>query len=340
MLNKIIKLSKIILTGAIIFAVSPVFSYAQYYYDNSNYSPLTVTTTNATNITSSSVTLNGLVNGNNLYNTYNLNTWFEYGTNTNFGYSTIQSNSNSGYANYSSNVSNLNSNTVYYFRAVAQNPQGVVYGSANSFKTNFSSVINTNTENNNFLNPNVTTNPATSVLSRSVKLNSFIINSINNPLTTWFEWGTIPTLGNMTPMVALGTLPSAKHINTITELAPATTYYFRAVVQNSFSRINGATLSFTTDNAVSQSNAVNTVEKTEDSTAKTNKDKENITNASILESVGSALGANLIGAGSFFPVNIFGWLLLIILILVLITLSQYLYRDLLGKKSKQTQEHA
>ena len=336
MLNKIIKLSKIILTGAIIFAISPVFSYAQYYYDNYNYSPLTVTTTNATNITSSSVTLNGLVNGNNLYNTYNLNTWFEYGTNTNFGYSTMQSNSNSRYANYSSNVSNLSSNTVYYFRAVAQNPQGVVYGSTNSFKTDCASVINTNTENNNFLNPSVTTNPATSVSSRNVKLNSFIINSVNNPLTTWFEWGTIPTLGNITPMIALGTLPSAKHINTITQLAPATTYYFRAVAQNSSSRINGATLSFTTNNAVSQSNIA---EKTGDSTAKTNMDKENITNTSILESVGSALGANLIGAGSFLPVNIFGWLLLIILILVLLTLGKYLHRDLLDKKPKQTQEH-
>lgn len=338
MLNKTIKLSKIILTGAIILAISPVLSYAQYYnYNNYNYTPLNLTTTNATNITSSSVTLNGLVNGNNLYNTYNLNTWFEYGTNTNFGYSTSQSNSNSGYANYSSNVSNLSSNTVYYFRAVAQNPQGVVYGNTNSLRTNFASVINTNTENNNFLNPSVTTNPATSVLSRSVKLNSFIINSINNPLTTWFEWGTIPTLGNMTPMVALGTLPSAKHINTITGLEPATTYYFRAVAQNPFSRINGATLSFTTNNAVSQSN---TVEKTEDSTTKTNTDKENITNASILESVASALGANLIGTGSFLPVNIFGWLLLIILILALITLSKYLYRDLLSKKPKQTQKHA
>ena len=323
--------------GAIIFTISPVFSHAQYYYNNYNYSPLAVTTTNATNVTSSSVTLNGLVNGNNLYNTYNLNTWFEYGTNTNFGYSTIQSNSNSGYANYSSNVSNLSSNTVYYFRAVARNPQGVVYGSTNSFKTNLASVINTNTENNNFLNPSVTTNPATSVLSRSVKLNSFIINSINNPLTTWFEWGTIPTLGNMTPMVALGTLPSAKHINTITELAPATTYYFRAVAQNPFSRINGATLSFTTDNAVSQSNT--TVEKTENSTIKTDTDKKNITNTSIPESVGSALGANLIGAGFFLPVNIFGWLLLIILILVLMILSKYLHRDLLGKKLEKKQEH-
>ena len=45
MLNKIIKLFKIILMGAIIFTISPVFSYAQYYYNNYNYSPLAVTTT-------------------------------------------------------------------------------------------------------------------------------------------------------------------------------------------------------------------------------------------------------------------------------------------------------
>lgn len=335
MTNKIVKFFKISLIGATLLALSPVVGYAQYYnynYNNYNYTPLNVTTTNATNITSGSAIFNGLVNGNNLYNTYNITTWFEYGTNSNFGYSTLKIHSNSGYANYSANVANLSADTIYYFRAVAQGPQGVVYGSTNSFRTNFASIINTNTENNNSLNPTIVTNPATSVSARSANLNSLIINSVDNPATTWFEWGTIPTLGNITPMIALGTLPAAKHINTITGLAPATTYYFRAVVQNSSSRINGATLSFVTNNVVSQSN---TVEKTTENTTATStseKNQESVTNTSVLESIGSALGAGVIGAGSFFPVSILGWLFLIILILVLIIIAKHLHHNLSNKK--------
>lgn len=136
--------------GLILWAYFPAFSYAQYSQVNAygniytyvnNYSQLNITTTNAINITSSSAIINGLVNGNNLYNTYNLNTWFEYGTNTNLGYFTPQKPSNSGYANFSSNLAGLNANTIYYFRAVAQSPQGVVYGSINAFRTNFQNIV-------------------------------------------------------------------------------------------------------------------------------------------------------------------------------------------------------
>ena len=324
-----------ILTGAIIFSIFPTFVYAQYYYQNGYpyyYSQPIIRTINATNITSSSATLNGSVTGYNISNTYNFSMWFEYGRNANFGYSTFRNSFNSGYPNYSSNIASLDANTVYYFRAVAQGPQGIIYGNTTSFITSFPTITNINTENNNLSNPSVTTNPATSISNRSVKLNSFIINSINNPFTTWFEWGTTPALGNISPMTALGALPSAKHINTITELAPGTTYYFRAVAQNPFSRINGATFSFTTSNAISQ---INAVEKTEKNTTEINTSKENKVNTNILESAESAFGANLIGAGSFLPVNIFGWLLLTILILALVLLAEYLYHDLFGKKSKQ-----
>lgn len=327
--------------GTTLLACSPIVSYAQYYYGyNSNYygynyTPLYITTTNATNITSAGVTLNGLVNGNNLYSTYNVETWFEYGVNTNFGYSTAHINSNSGYAVFSSNVANLSSNTIYYFRAVGQSPQGIVYGSTNSFRTNFGNVVNTNnTETVNVTNPSIVTNPATSVGSTSAKLNSLITNSVDNPGTTWFEWGTVPTLGNTTTIIPLGTLASAKHINTITGLDPGTTYYFRAVLQNSSSKINGVTLSFTTNRAATIQS--NTIEKTDD----TNMGKEKVTNTSVIEPVGSALGASVIGSsGSFLPINIIGWLILIDLILFLILLTKHLHRNLSGKKTLPATEH-
>jgi len=330
MSNKITKLFGITLLGTVLFACSPSLGYAQYYYNNYNYTPINITTASATNITSSSALLNGLVNGSNLYSTYNVETWFEYGTSTNFGYSTVHNNSNSGYASFSATVGSLSPNTIYYFRVVGQNPQGIVYGNTNSFRTNFGDTINTgdgtNVDNTYALNPTVATDEATSVGSRSAKLIALVTNSPSNPASTWFEWGTTPDLGNTTPIISLGTLSSARHINTITGLAPSTSYYFRAVIQNSTSKINGLTLSFTTNRVVSPS--AGTVENT-----------SSVTNTSSLEPIESALGANVIGSGSFFPVNVFGWLILIVLILVLILLGKHLHRDLSGKNVKPVTGH-
>jgi len=332
--------------GTALFACSPALSYAQYSQVNTsygmytyvnNYSQLYITTTNATSITDTSATLNGLVNGNTLYSTYNISTWFEYGTSVSLGYSTLQNSSNSGYADYAINVSGLSAGTVYYFRAVAQTPQGVIYGSINSFRTNLTNIINTydNYGNTVPLTPAIITNPATSVGSRSAKFNSLIMNSVDNPSTTWFEWGPTPNLGDITPIVSIGLLSSAKHINTITGLAPGTTYYFRAGLESSSMKIYGTTLSFTTNKETVQSG--NTSDKNTNNTA--------VTNTSVIQPVaGSAtsagLGASIIGSGFFFPVGILGWLVLIILILVLILLVKHLYRKFSDNKSEQKQEHA
>ncbi|TSC77951.1 MAG: hypothetical protein G01um101424_85 [Parcubacteria group bacterium Gr01-1014_24] len=168
-------------SGAVLFTYSPVLSYAQYSQVNTygniytyvdNYSQLYITTTNAINITSSSAILNGLVNGNNLYNTYNLSTWFEYGKNTNLGYSTPQKSSNSGYANYSSNIAGLDANTIYYFRAVAQSPQQVVYGSINAFRTNFQNIVNIDNNNTDSLTPTVVATATKITSNNKTQLNT------------------------------------------------------------------------------------------------------------------------------------------------------------------------
>src|SRR3989344_3467514 len=95
------------------------------------YTQSSITTNNATNITTSSATLNGTVGGNSFYST----AWFEYGTNTNLGYTTSQNSYNSVFSNYSSPISGLLPNTIYYFRAVAQSSQGIIYGNILSFNT-------------------------------------------------------------------------------------------------------------------------------------------------------------------------------------------------------------
>ncbi len=314
------------------FVYSPGTSYAQYsqvdyngrvYTYVDNYNNLSIATDIATNITSSSANLNGLINGNNLYNTSNLNTWFEYGTDTNLTYSTVPNNSNSGYANFISNISNLSPNTVYYFRAVAQTPRTAIYGITNSFRTNFANSNNpatpittttnhTTTSSNNvsYGTPNIITNPATAISNNSAEMNALIINSKNNALT-WFEWGVSSSLGNKTETVAIGAFPSVKHVDTITGLLPGTTYYFRAIVENSSKRVIGDTLNFTTNGVSNQ----NTVEGNTENTTSID------TN---LQPARSALGANVIESSSFLPENILGWFILIILILILIIMSKHL----------------
>ncbi len=285
-------------------------NYGGYTYNNTytNYpSPLTVTTNNANFITQSSATLNGRVDGAS-YNTY-LSTWFEYGTTPNFGSSTVRINS-TGYSNFSATIGSLSPNTTYYFRALVQTAQGAIfYGSTNSFRTNYAY---------GYGDPNppvptsltAITRPANSIGSRSVDLNALLITTYGYPSSTWFEWGTDYSLGNVTPIVSIDSLPSVKHVSTITKLEPSTTYYFRAVVVNSLSRQNGAILSFTTKYAaVSQPVEPTTPKDTVEETKVTSSDLS-----------ASAFGSN------FFPKSFFEWTVMFILILILIMLARYLLR--------------
>ena len=98
--------------------------------DDNNEEP-DVITRNATNVGISGATLNGWVDGNGL----SVRAWFEYGTNTNLGYSTSRNSYGSGSTNFDRNISGLSPNTIYYFRAVAENSEDTVYGSILSFRT-------------------------------------------------------------------------------------------------------------------------------------------------------------------------------------------------------------
>ena len=66
-----------------------------------------------------------------------------------------------------------------------------------------------------------------------------------------------------------------------------------------------------------------------------NKENTADTEKSLGSSLGASLGANVLNSGSFLPVNIFGWLLLIILTLVLVLLGQHLYSKFTEKKEEK-----
>lgn len=298
-----------------LFGIFPIISHAQYY----NYNTISsIATTNATNISDKSVILNGLVNGSHIYSTYNVSTWFEYGQGTNFGYSTARINSNSGgYASFAATVSNLSSNTIYYFRAIAQTPQGITYGSTNSFRTNFA------TMENGIIIGTLTaiTEPASSMGRNSAQLNSLVYTGGDSSTVSYFEWGNTNSLGSKTVVVSVGALSSLRHRDTLSGLSSGTTYYFRAVTETSSLRTYGSMLSFVTRSASPTVKQNTETSGTVDTTTKDNAGAQ------------SSLAASVLGAdSSFLPGNILGWLLLIILVLILLALSKHVYHTFPQKK--------
>jgi len=307
-MDKIIKLGGIIVAGTILFGSMP---FALYAYNTS------VTTNNATYITPTSVTLNGFVSGGNFTPNASTNAWFEYGTDISLGSSTFMNASSFYYGqsgNYSANIFGLTPNTTYYFRAIAQNTQSRVYGNISSFTTKLSGAGNVDSDANSALLA-ATTEPATFVEGRSVHLNSLVRNN-----------------SNKTTVVQTGAFVAIKHADLLTGLSPSTTYYFRAVIENSFGKSTGSILNFVTSAEIIKNS---TEKNASGSTTLNNKENTADTEKSLGSSLGASLGANVLNSGSFLPVNIFGWLLLIILTLVLVLLGQHLYSKFTEKKEEK-----
>ena len=94
--------------------------------------PPAVLTNSATNVTSSSATLNGSVDPHALAT----NVHFQYGTTTSYGSTTPnQTNTGNAYLNVSANISGLSGGTTYHFRVVATNTAGTRYGADRTFTT-------------------------------------------------------------------------------------------------------------------------------------------------------------------------------------------------------------
>ena len=311
MLNKTIKFFIIILVGATLFTIAPFTGYAYGAY---------VSTGNVTNITPMNATFNGFVNTGGLPG----NAWFEYGTDVNFGNSTSLNAFifNNGYGgNYSTNISGLTANTTYYFRAVAQNSEGRVYGNVSSFTTNFST-----SGYNNSMSPTAITTSGAVLADNTAQFNALILTGNSNSANSWFEWGTTPNLGNQTATIPVSGAPAIRHMNTITGLTPGTAYYFRAVTQNLYGRSDGVILSLVTSgSAPIQNNNQSNVQNTTTPAAPQKITSTDSTTVDKSVNIFSLLGASVFGSGSFFPINLFGWLILLILILMLILLSKHAY---------------
>lgn len=209
------------------------------YNCNTNSGLPSVTTLNANNTSDTFAILQGYVNPN---NTSDTTRWFEWGPTTSMGYTTGKLAQGASAGNFTDTISNLTANTTYYYRAVAQNSYGTVYGSVLSFTTTGGTVYYPPV----VTAPTAVTTLATEVTATSAKMHGIALINGNINTTGWFEWGTTQNLGSQTSTATLGSASSITYSGYLNGLSSNTTYYYRAVAQNAYGTSRGAILSFTT----------------------------------------------------------------------------------------------
>ncbi|MBI2506967.1 MAG: fibronectin type III domain-containing protein, partial [Candidatus Colwellbacteria bacterium] len=166
--------------------------------------------------------------------------WFEWGkSSSNLNRETSdQSFSGSGVSEFSSSVSDLDSDTTYYYQAIARNSFGTVRGGIRSFTTNRDGVRDL---------PSVTTFSATGIDNESARLRGEV-NPKGDSTRVWFEWGrSSSNLNRETSDQSIGSDNRfTEFSSSISGLDPNTTYYFRGVARNSFGTVRGEIRSFDT----------------------------------------------------------------------------------------------
>ncbi|MDB0027359.1 hypothetical protein N9D80_02235 [Flavobacteriales bacterium] len=137
---------------------------------------------------------------------------------------------------FSTSLTGLSSNTKYYYRAYAENNQGLAYGSEQFFST-------TNGE------ATVTTGINTNIAATTVDLEGDI-TAIGDASVTQHGhcWSTSssPTIND--DNTTLGPASVGAFTSNISNLTQNTTYYYRAYATNSFGTVYGSALSFSTTN--------------------------------------------------------------------------------------------
>ena len=193
----------------------------------------TVVVYSATNISSSSATLNGELLS--LGQASTVQVCFEYGLTPGFG-SVTSNQTMSAPGAFTAILTGLTPNTIYDFRAIAD---GGIFGASNGdFSLNFTTL-------NIF--PTVTTNPATDVETYSAVLNGTVtsMGGYSN-VTVYFEFGPTQGYGTITGYSQSATTTGSFNY-TLTGLSPNTLYHYRAVVDLLHDGIvNGDDLTFTT----------------------------------------------------------------------------------------------
>lgn len=237
-----------------------IFSFLLPFFVNAqtNVKKIEVNTKDATNITSEKAKLNGSLLPSN-ETTYG---YFRYSSRTSFppvfcndifgsdmkSTNEINLGNSSVYKSFSTEVSDLEPNTTYYYCAIASDKKEIKYGPVRTFTTGMSY----------FSDVSITTNNALVINSTSAYLNAFYNTS--SAANTWFEYkkletklATKKTVSSLTTWQKVGETKRNANTNgninyVLKKLSPNTTYQFRAVISSSQSKamIYGNTLNFKT----------------------------------------------------------------------------------------------
>jgi len=187
----------------------------------------------ATNLTTTSATLNGTVNPNDLSTIVT----FEYGATSSYGTTAAASQSpvtGNTIVNVSYDLTGLNPATTYHYRVKTVNSIGTTYSEDMTFTTLGQA-------------PTATTTDATDKTAISATLNGSV-NANGSSTTVSFEYGTTTNYGQtITAIQSPVTGNTDTNVSAeITGLNPSTTYYFRVKTTNSIGTTYGSKLSFST----------------------------------------------------------------------------------------------
>ncbi len=201
----------------------------------------TARTLSVSGISRTSASLTGEVNPNKAATQY----WFEYGVNNNLGNVTPLVSVGDGNLaiNAVAALSNLSAGTTYHYRVNAQNQFGTVNGAILTFKTSAPAA-------NAPAAPGVNTRSTIDIASSTATLRGSV--DPNGGLTMyWFEYSTDSLLGSVllktTAQKSAGSGTNNVNVEAdVTGLASNTTYYARAVAQNTEGTVRGDKVTFKT----------------------------------------------------------------------------------------------
>lgn len=201
--------------------------------DQTGVSTPTITTSLVTNVSFSSATCGGNVsNDGGASITARGVCW---STTSNPTISNSNTTDGTGIGNFSSSITSLVSNTIYYVRAYATNSAGTSYGAQISFTTTQNLTI-----------PTVTTTATSNVTQTLATSGGNITNDGGASITArgvCWSASPNPTISNSLTSDGTGT---GSFSSSITSLLANTTYYIRAYATNSIGTSYGAQISFTT----------------------------------------------------------------------------------------------
>lgn len=288
----------------------------------------TVTTLLATELTDTTAKLNGLVFAS---TNQSSSAWFEWGINSNLVNKTQAVNVGSlPTVKHSDFITGLVQGQTYYYRIVAENPYGKVYGTVNTFVLETSTYVVT---------PTVTTpvvlKPTTTVVVRGSSTQSLVALSIEGGAemigagekrTYHVVWKNESTQ-SLKNVVLRVTFPQSINIDSATKGTFSSADNSVIVdLKTLASKESGETFIFATAGRGLKPGELLVVTANMVYTGANGVQGDAIAYVTHRgEATQIAVSANIFGAGDFIPTTLFEWLILMVLVLILVLLGNHLY---------------